>query len=309
VRTATPAQRAAVGSAAYQIAWPVVFQRITRPVERRRGHRRCFAAMNQLADECLDGFHDDVEAVVADLLDNARAEILNVEAWLCGRMVAATVDAHRRRRGLRGALQRPRLPKWLSAELSDDPWLTRLAVHILDWVGVPETAGAETWPLDTWAQARAEVTGDWAGSSPRAVLDEVNRILRAMRGRRPNWYAAYVERPLGAKIPPPAPPAGTRTEQRPVRPMTPDDETDVRLTGLASTAVQAIAAGIRRGDDPRETVVQVLRTVFGSGSGSDALDRAPGAGIGLDDRVPALVRDPRVVDRIVVQVMGIIGRD
>ncbi|HEU4348778.1 MAG TPA: hypothetical protein VFR35_13445 [Actinoplanes sp.] len=308
VSAAAPAQYATLAAAAYEIAWPLVFYRITRPVERRRGHWRCSTAMTRLADDCLDGFHDDVEAVVADLLSNAKAEIANLEAWLSGRLTAATVDGHRRRRGQRGALQRPRLPQWLAAELGHDAWLGELALHILDWVGVPGTAGTGVWPLDTWALRRAAVTGDCAGSDHRTVLGEVNRVLAAMR-RRPGWYADYVERPLGTKAAPVAAPPGDAVgDTRPLTPMTPEDEDDDRLLALASAAVDAIAAGLRRGEEPGETVVRVLGAVFGSGTGGGELNRVPGAGVALDERVSVLLADHGVRDRIVAQAVGIVAR-
>ena len=307
---ASPMQYAVLASAAYQVAWPVVFQRITRPVERRRGHWRCSTAITRLSDECVDRFHDDVEAVVNDLLGNAKARIMNVEAWLCGRMRAVTVDGHRQRRGRRGALQRPRLPGWLAAELGHDPWLADLSLRILEWAGVPESAGGDIWPLYSWVSRRAEVTGDWPGSDDRTVMAEVNRVLTAMQ-RRPDWHADYVERPLGAKVAPVAsPPGDAAGDTRPLVPVTPDDRDDDRLTRLAAAAVDAIAAGLRRGDDPREAVVRTLGAVFGSGTGSDELHRAPGTAPATDERVSARLADPRVLDRIVAQAVAIVaGRD
>ncbi|MEV6491392.1 hypothetical protein AB0M20_22680, partial [Actinoplanes sp. NPDC051633] len=203
VAAAGPSELAALGAAAYEIVWPVVYQHLTRGLELRRGHRRCASGVTLLTDECLDRFHDDVEAVVHDLLRNAHAEIQTVEAWLHGRLTAATVDGNRRRRGRRGALQRPRMSGWLAAELGHDRWLIRLALHVLEWVGVPETAGSEVWPLDSWVALRPGATGDW-DTDVRTVRSEVDLVLTAMR-RRPDWYASYIERPLGAKIPPVAP--------------------------------------------------------------------------------------------------------
>ncbi|MEU4221970.1 hypothetical protein [Actinoplanes sp. NPDC026623] len=300
---ATPQQRRVLRAATYEVAWPLVFQRITRPVERRRGHWRCAATLTRLADECVDGFHDDVEAVVQDCLRNARVEILNLEAWICRRLIPATVDGNRRRRGLRGALQRPRMPDWLAGELGHDPWLIRLALHVLGWVGVPDTAGAELWPIDSWVRARAEATGD-LDAGPSVVRDDVERVLTAMR-RRSAWYSAYVERPLGAKVPPPAPAGDAGREQRPVLPVTPDEEDDARLIELASVAVDAIAAGLDRGEDPRTVVARILRTTFGAGTGADELDRVPG-GTSPAERALELVSDGGSVDRIADQVVRII---
>ena len=294
--TAAAGQRAALRAAAYEIAWPLVYQRVTRPLERRRGHRGCSSAVTGLAETCVDGFHDDVEAVVHDLLANARTEIVNLEGWLCGRLTAATVDGHRRRRGLRGALQRPRMPGWLAAELGHDPWLVRLALHLLDWVGVPETAGAEVWPLDTWAQLRA-VALHRTTADPRATRADTETVLAAMR-RRPEWYACYVERPLGAKVTPVATPAGAPGEQNPWH-----DPGD-RLGDLAAVAVEAIADGLRRGGDPTDVVRRVLTRVFGDAPVE--LDRAPGE-CGPDEQVVTLIADPRVLDRIVARAVRIVG--
>ncbi|MEV7628704.1 hypothetical protein [Actinoplanes sp. NPDC089786] len=303
---ATPVQYAALSAAAYELAWPLVFHRITRPVERRRGHWRCASAMTRLADECVDGFHDDVEAVVADLLHNAKARIISLEAWLTGRLTASTVDGHRRRRGLRGAQQRPRLPKWLDAALGGDKWLGTLAVRMLEWAGVPETAGAGTWPLDSWAAFRAEVTGDWAGSDPRTVLADVHRVQAAMR-RRPGWYADYIERPLGGKIAPVAsPPEDAAGEVNPLVAMTPEDRADDVLVAIAAGAVDAIAAGLGGGEDPEALVVRVVNAAFGAGSGSDQLDRRPGGADASDELVSALLADPAARGRIVATAIGIV---
>lgn len=304
-RTAPPRQYARLASAAYGVVWPVVYARVTRPVERRRGHRACTVALRRMADECLDGFHDDVESAVRFLL-GARVPIADLEAWLAGRVVAATVDGHRRRRGERGALQRPRVPGWLAAGLDHDPWLCRLAVRIMEWVGVPATAGAGVWPLESWAAQRAGITGDWAGSDSRAVVADVDRVLTAMR-RRPAWHADYIERPLGRKVAPVAPPPGdTAGDPRPLVPVTPDEADDRRLTGLAATAVDAIAAGLRRAGDPRDVVTDVLRRVFGEGTGGDEIDRAPGTAPGSDERLSALLADPRALDRIVAAAVRIV---
>lgn len=293
VLEAGPAQHRVLTGAAYELAWPVVFRRVTRPVERRRGHPRCATGLTRLAAECADRFHDDVEAVVTDLLRYARVPIHDVEAWVAARVVAATVDGHRRRRGERGALQRPRVPGWLTAELGRDPWLVELAGHMLDWVGVPDTAGAETWPV-----------GSWAALSGRSVGDDVSRVLAAMK-HRPRWYDRYVERPLGAKrTPVAAPPGDGPKDPRPLPAETLAEADERRLAELAAEAVAAIAAGLSRGDDPRETVLRVLGTVFGAGTGSDEMDRAPGGAAVFDRLVSARLADPQVVDRIVKVITG-----
>ncbi|GAA2851093.1 hypothetical protein [Actinoplanes cyaneus] len=288
VRGADPAGRAELCAAAYEVAWPLVYQRVTRPAERRRGHWRCSTGLTRLTDDCVDRFHDDVEAVVTDLLRNARTPVRDVEAWMSARLTAATVDGHRRRRGERGAQQRPRVPGWLAAELARDPWLVELATRVLDWVGVPESAGHEIWPVDSWAARRGELTGRPAPVA--ALRDDLDRVLAAMR-RRHRWYADYVERPLGAKTPPLAPPPGDRPgDPRPLVPQSADDEAERRLQELAGAAVAAIETRLGNGEDPRTGIVSVLRAVFG------------------DDRLGSVrLADPRVVDRIVREALLIVG--
>jgi hypothetical protein len=261
--------------AAYTVVWPVVFARLTRRFEQQRGHLSCAAGVGKLRDACLDRFHDDVEAVVDDLLIHARKPILHLEAWVATRLGAATVNAHRRRRATRGALQRPRLPGWLAAELGGVEWLGVLATNILTWVGVGTTAGGELWPLEVWAQQRAAVTGDWAGSDPAAVERDVVRVLAAMR-RRPDWYDSFVERPLGSKEPPVAA-AVTDAYGEPVTPLSladPDQRVEEELHRLAHNAVRVIGERLRGDEDAETVVAEVIRTVFG-GAFTGALDRAP----------------------------------
>ncbi|MEU1684778.1 hypothetical protein [Micromonospora sp. NPDC005707] len=280
---------------------------MTRPMERRRGHWACATSVRMLTDDCLDRHHDDVEAVVVDLLANARVPIIDVERWLSARLTAATVDGHRRRRGGRGALQRPRVPAWLASELGDDPWLTDLAVQILTWVGVPATAGTELWPLDSWAQRRETVTGDRTGDDCPALSREIERVLAAMR-RRPRWYADYVERPLGRKhVPVLAVPGDEVADPRPLVLVGPEERDEARLADLASAAVDAISRGLRGGADPYGTVVQVLGVVFGAGTGSEEIDRAPGGAAAVEERVSVLLSDDAAVRRIVDEVLRIIA--
>ncbi|WP_405095123.1 hypothetical protein [Micromonospora sp. NBC_01412] len=307
--SAPPAARARLVSAAYDIVWPIVFHRVTRPVERRRGHWACATAVQMLADDCLDRHHDDVEAVVTDLITNARVPIIDVERWVAARLTAATVDGHRRRRGRRGALQRPRVPGWLAAELGEDPWLTDLAVQILTWVGVATTAGTQLWPLDSWAQRRESVTGDLTGSDGPTVSREVDQVLAAMR-RRPRWYADYVERPLGSKRPPVLAAAGDGVAApRPLLPVGPQDRAEAQLADLASAAVAAISRGLRSGADPVATVVGVLGTVFGAGTGtgSEEIDRTPDGAPRPDEWVSALLDDADAVRGVVDEVLRVIG--
>jgi len=295
--------RLELSGAAYEVVWPIVFSRMTRRFEQMRGHAACAAGVGNLADECLDRFHDDVEAVVEDLLAHARRPIQNLEAWVAARLGAATVDAHRRRRGQRGALQRPRLPGWLADELGRDPWLTTLATNILVWVGVADTAGTEVWPLDSWAQERARCVGDWTGSDPAVVTREVGQVLRAMR-TRPDWYESFVERPLGTKQ---APVAAVYGE--PAAPLVlgePDGDVDTELVRLAGHAVRLIDRCVGQGEDAKATVAEVIRHVFG-GLFAGGLDRAPHAAPDPLGGVTGALADRGRLDGIVTTVLSIIA--
>lgn len=307
VAAASPRRRTEVTRAAYAIAWPVVFARITRPMERRRGHWSCSASVRMLADDCLDRFHEDLEAVVTDLLRNARTPIRSVERWMAGRLTAATVDGHRRWRGRRGALQRPRVPAWLTAELGGDRWLTELAVQILTWVGLSATSGTQLWPADSWAQRREAVTGDLTGSDAATVAAEIEVVLAAMR-KRPQWYADFVERPLGRKNAPVlANPGDGAGEARPLLAFTPEERQEARLVALATTAIDAITRQLRDGADPTATVVQVLGSVFGDGTGREEIDRVPDLAPDPDEWVARILADDAAVARVVDEVLCIVG--
>ena len=311
VAAADQEDRRRLTAAMYEIALPVVFSRLTRGLELRRGHGGCAASFRSLADECSDRFQDDLEAVVTDALRHASTPIRDLEAWICSRITVATVDAHRRRRGERGALQRPRLPIWLRDALGRDPWLTVLATEMLVWVGVPATAGIQQWPLDAWSQRRAGLTGDWRGSDAATVAREVGFVEDAMR-RRPDWHSAHVETPLGRKQAPvlPAQRAGAEpvAEPVPLRLVARHEADDARLLGLATVAVEAIAARISRGDPAAAAVAGVLRTVFEYGTGSNDIDRVDTAEPSDDERVLGLIADPAVVARIVDTVLDIVGQ-
>ncbi|MEU8154567.1 hypothetical protein AB0B94_12960 [Micromonospora sp. NPDC048986] len=307
VASATPEIRARLSGAAYAIVWPVVFARVTRPMERRRGHWLCANSVEQLADDCLDRHHDDVESVVSDLLTNAKVPIVDVERWSSARVTAATVDGHRRRRGRRGALQRPRVPAWLAAELGGDPWLTELAVQILTWVGVPTTAGTQVWPLDSWALRREAATGDLTGSDSPVLSVEIERVLTAMR-RRPQWYADYVERPLGHKCAPVLTVAADDAAgPRPLVVIGSHERDEARLADLAAAAVELISQRLGRGADPADAVVEVLGVVFGAGTGSERMDRTPDGGPAPEERLSVLLADDRTVRRIVDEVLRIVA--
>jgi len=295
------AERQALTSAAYDVAWPIVFSRLTRRVEQRRNHPVCAIGVDHLADDCLDRFHDDVEAVVDDLLAHARRPVHDLEGWIAGRLTAATVDAHRRRRGERGALQRPRLPGWLATELGHDRWLMELAVQMLVWVGVTNTAGTEVWPLESWAQQRAAHTGDWARSDPAAVAREVERVIAAMR-RRPEWYESYVERPLGRKQ---APVAALPPTEAPLALADPDESVEAEMRRLAADAVGAIGRRLGRGEQTQDVVAEVIRAVFGRTLAA-GLNRAPHAAADPLGGVTGALGDPTTLRRIVATVRTII---
>jgi hypothetical protein len=310
VAGAPEADRRLLTGAAYAVVWPIVFSRLTCRLERRRGHRMCSIDVHQLSDDCLDRFYDDVEAVVDDLLIHATTPIRNLEAWIASRLTAATVNGHRRLRGQRGALQRPRIPAWLAAELDQDPWLTTLSTEILIWVGVTTTAGTGVWPIDAWAERRAAVTGDWSASDPATVSREVDFVLSRMQ-RHQSWYIAYVETPLGRKQ---APVVSTRTNDagwepasQPLSLRDPDEPEDAHLTRLAATAVRAIEARISSGEEAADAVVDVIEAVFGSGTATVDLDRSPYEVPIVEERLAARLTDRATVDRIVAAVLGILA--
>lgn len=299
-----PDRRTMIQAALYKVAWPVVFKGLTRGLELRRGHLACAQGLDRMAPECLDRFHTDVEAVVDNALRRATGPIENLEAWLTARLTAATVDGHRRQRGLRGALQRPRLPKWLARELCDDAWLTDLAVRILDWVGIRMTAGGGLWPLDSWAARRAEVTGDWASSDPATVAREVERVLAAMRGR-PTWYADHVERPLSHKEPPVA--SSEDAARQPLLLVERYEIDEARLTALATTAIDVIEARLRRGDAPEAVVTDVVRAIFCTDEDCGSIERIPHSDPAGDERLTALLTEPAEVNRIVRAILAIVN--
>lgn len=158
VANSPPAAVAALRSAAFRMALPLVWERHTRPLEVRRGHRRCTGAISRMEAGCLDGFTDDLEAVVRALLAY-RHPIGNLEGWLTMRMANAIKDGNRARRARdMGAQQRVRVPAQLTAVLGGNPWLVTLAQRVLQWVGVRQVACAGLWPLSAWAEERAIAT-------------------------------------------------------------------------------------------------------------------------------------------------------
>jgi len=310
-RTAAEAPgRAALESDLYELAWPIVFHRLTRAVEAARGHHACARSVGSLASDCLDRFQDDVAAVVEYVLRHANAPIHNLEAWFTSRLTAATVDGHRRERGRRGAPQRPRVPKWLAAELGDDPWLVRLALAVLTWVGVPATAGAQLWPLESWRSSRAAALGDWADAEQAGIERDVETVLAAMRTREA-WYLKFVERPLGAKQAPvytgPPPGAEPADEAPALALVAPHEGDEVRLARLAECAVDELVLRLAAGEEARDCVVDVVRRVFAQTDPAWGIDRPPHDDPAHEERVSALLDDAAEIDRIVAAVLDIIA--
>ncbi|TCO52923.1 hypothetical protein EV192_111117 [Actinocrispum wychmicini] len=277
------AERRRLRAAVHEIVQPVVFQQLTRKLELKRGHPRCAVSVSRLEDSCLDRFHDDMDAVIEDVFQYARMPIHNLEGWVQRRLTAATVNGYRRRRGARGALQRPRVPRWLASRLGGCPRLTDLALDILEFVGNDICAGARVWPTERWAERRSVADGDYEAAH-RAVVCDVETVLAAMR-TKPAWYESYVERPLGRK-----PPA--------VVPLSAEDirvDTDGPLVELASLAVTAIRTRVARGENPVSVVVDVVPTVFCL---SDEV--APG----VDELVAVRLADRAAVERIAATVLN-----
>jgi hypothetical protein len=306
VKAAAEHERRRLRAEAYVLVQPVVFNQLTHKLEINRGHYRCAVSVKMLEDDCLDRFHDDMDAVLDDVFRNVRMPIMNLEGWVRRRLTAVTIDAYRRRRGERGALQRPRIPRWLATRLADDPRLLALAVEMLEFAGLELAAGTETWPIDTWAARRAATGGDYEAAR-RAVLRDVETVIEAMR-TRPKWYADYLERPLGRKRAPliPAPwPGPDAGEDHASRHAARDDAEDARLTELAAVAVAAIEARLASGEEPRTVVVDVLTTVFAAGV--DGMGRPPGEAADIDERVAVGLADRASIDRLVTAVLAILA--
>jgi hypothetical protein len=299
------AERAALRPAAFELAHRIVYDVVTRRVARGRGHGSCALDLRHVGECCLDGFHNDLEAVV-ELLLTSTQRITDLERWLAGRAPNAAIDGYRHRRGEIGALQRPRMTIWLEQGLGGDPWLCRLAVQILAWVGTPGGAGATLWPLDAWAVERATFTGDHRASTPVKVLDEVEQVLAVMR-RRSAWFRDHVQNPLEKKVAPVGGSPGERPgEPRPLVPVDSGEAGEDWATDLAAVAVAAIQGGLNCGDDPTTTVVTVLSKLFVSGTGAEEIGRAPGAGSTGAELVSALLGDSAARPALVEEVLAIV---
>lgn len=306
---ATDVERRRLRAELYALLHPVVFSQLTRRIEARRGHSDCMVGIRRMRPDCLDRFHDDMDAVLDDVLRNARVPIQNLEGWVSRRLTAVTIDAHRRRRGERGALQRPRIPKWLARKLHHDRRLLGLAVEMLDWVGLEATAGVYEWPVEVWAAQRTmTVTVGDHDAANRSVAQDVATVIAAMR-TRPDWYAAYVERPMARKQ---LPVVGTPRDS--IEPFLDPSELaraahvadDARRAELAALAVTIVAARVERGDDPRTAVVDAVTVLFGSGTGSESIDRLPGQDCTDDEKVMARLADPATIDRIVAVMLELL---
>jgi hypothetical protein len=248
-----------------------------------------------------------MEAVLDDLFRHARKPIHNLEGWVSSRLIAVTIDAHRRRRGERGALQRPRIPRWLAQELHHNRRLMELAVKMLEWVGVEATAGMHDWPVEVWSAQRMEAGAD-DGSTEHSVERDIAIVLAAMR-KRPRWYASYVERPMGRKRPPLAVPEWNTAEPAPGSGQALSDahaSDDARRNELAALAVAVIAARVERGEEVRAAVIDVISEVFGTGTGSEDLDRLPGWARDDEEQVNDRLADPKTVDSIVAVVLDLL---
>ncbi|RSM64713.1 hypothetical protein DMB66_18880 [Actinoplanes sp. ATCC 53533] len=308
-RTADAERRRHLRAGAGAIAGPLLFLRLTRPLELRRGHLRCAVGLQGLAAECLDRYHHDLDAVLDHLFARAVTPIDNLEGWLALRLRPATVDGYRKRRGERGAPQRPRVPRWLADELGHDSWRLELAVAILEWSGNDATAGSSLWPLTSWAERRAAHTGDHTATEA-VVSQEVEIVLNAMR-RRTTWYEKNVERPIGRKSAPVWIPSrsadGTHAEPEPVV-VALHERTDALLNELAARAIELLDIRIGRGQEPDEAVSEVLHAVFGGVPCSDGLDRTPDAGETGPEQVISLIGDPDRLDRIIAVVVTLLSR-
>jgi hypothetical protein len=310
--TAAPADVSLLRSEAFEIALPLVWARHTRPLELRKGHRRCFAAISSLAPECLDGFTDDLEAVVAALMAY-RHPIASLEGWISTRMTNAIKDGHRVRRAREmGAQQRVRVPAGLARRFRGDPWLLALTERVLQWTGIRQAAGTDLWPFGQWADARAELTG--TASSRACVAADLSRVLSIMREWDASWYEKYVERPLGRKWAPVAsgrfsgsPDADSVTEEEPPLALVPAHErADARLIDAAATCLDEIRTGLAADRDPRTVIEKAIATYL-TVCAPVEIDQVPAAETDISDVVQAVVADPLALDRVVLEVLDIVA--
>jgi len=301
VRQAAPDVAAALRADAFGLAYPLVYEQHTRRLEVTKHHSACARSIDQLSPACYDGFEDDVHAVVDYLLRYAKQPIGNLEGWIVSRLRTATVDGYRRRRGEIGALQRPRVPRWLARRLGEDPWLVELAGCVLEWVGVRATAGLATWPSAAWSDLRAARTGQWDPAESR-VLDDVETVLRAMREGRPDWYRRHVEVPLGHKQ---APVLGAEAFGDVVGAV--DERDDAVLAELADAALDRIAERVAAGEDAADVVPDVVRRLFVDGDGPAVADLVALGSTWEPAQVADALSDAAAAARIVSTVLAILA--
>jgi hypothetical protein len=128
---------------------------------------------------------------------------------------------------------------------------------------------------------------------------------------KPQWYADYVERPLGAKTTAVAPPIAGRNSVNPEPPalalVEPHEADDTRLAALAGMALQAIEARLAANADLEATVAWAVREVFGEMDTASELGRPPHTESTADERITRLLTDPVELARIAGVVRSILG--
>lgn len=283
-------ERRRLRAALYEITHPVVFTQLTRRLELRRGHLGCARSVLRLEATCLDRFHDDMDAVLDDVLRHATIPVHNLEGWVRGRLQIATINGYRRRRGERGALQRPRVPRWLATALGEEQRLTALAVDLLEFVGNDVVAGFAVWPVEWWAEQRAITGGGDYESARREIVRDIETVLTAMR-LKPRWYSDYVERPLGHKEHTSVPLPRTSSEGPEVAHVAAEP-----LRELASAAMRDIGARVARGEQPRRAAADVVVEVFTRGLASEEIDHTPGSPTWSPELVARGLTDRAVLD-------------
>ena len=311
-RTASvPGEGARLRTAAFELAMPLVWERHTRPLENRKGHRRCASGLVRLAPECHDGFTDDLESVVTALLSYQRP-IGNLEGWISARMANAIKDGHRTRRAREmGAQQRVRVPARLVARLDGDPWLVALAERVLQWVGVRQPAGLGLWPVRAWAEDKIAAVGP-APDPYAAVEEDLAVVLAAMRAVDALWFERYVERPLGRKWVPvaadwPETDGLAERENRCLQ-LVPDHErADMRLVDAAAGSLMMISGALAAGAEAERAVVSALAANFMSVRAlRGELDQLPGRDA-AGDVVASILANPGALDQLVPEVLAIVG--
>lgn len=308
-----PGAGARLRAEAFTTALPLVWERHTRPLEARKGHRWCLCGVRRLAPDCADGFTDDLESVVTALLSYGRP-ISNLEGWITVRMANAIKDGHRVRRAREmGAQQRVRVPARLALRLGNDPWLVALADRVLQWAGVRHTAGVGLWPLSAWAQDRAAMTGTGAEQpTNETVAADLKVVLAAMRDSDAAWFEKYVERPLGRKWAPVAIETWQDGEaaagETAYLDLVPDHErADARLAEAAAATLAKIRTRLAAGGEPHAVVADALTEGFLTGSSlRDELGTAPGSGDPADV-VTAVLADTAAFQRLVTEVLDIVA--